>query len=161
MEADNRLALVPMKEIIEIIYDHKPTGNIYNGHNSKEERTDERICDILDDVASDIVNNYPDKIVNDVLNLNSNYHTCVLNTAIRSAMNTNEYTIPILTIKYAITCLPFLSDETVWGFQYDCDKKFAGKFDGYKGAIWNTFYQAVIKEITKRGLQKKLNGINK
>lgn len=159
METNN--ILVPMKDIIEIIYDHKPTENVYNGYNSKEEKTDERICEIIDDVVADIVNNYPDKTINNVLNPNSNYHTCVLNTAIHSAMNMNEYTTPILTIKYAIACLPFLSDETVWGFKRDYDEKFTNDFQGYKVAIWDTFNQAVIQEIAKRGLKKSFNAVNR
>lgn len=152
MTTDNSQISVHIGEIIGIINDHKPTGNIYDGYNSVEEQTDEKITNVLDDIITDIVNTYPYKTINDVLNLNSNYHTCVLNTAIRSAMNMNEYTIPICTIKYAITCLPFLSDATVLGFKYDYDKKFSEEFQGYKTAIWDTFNQAVIKEITRRGL---------
>lgn len=151
METDKDKTSVPIGEIIDIINDHKPTGNIYNGYNSIEEQADEKITNVLDDVIADIVNSYPDRTANDILNLNSEYHGCVLNAAIRSAMQENGYTIFIL--KYAIECLPFLSDSTLCIALHDCDKKFKGNWGITNGDIWKNFYNVVLKEMEKRGSQ--------
>lgn len=52
--------LVPIGEIIDIIEMYKPTGNIYNGYNSIEEKVDEQITYTLDDVISSIKNHCQD-----------------------------------------------------------------------------------------------------
>lgn len=149
METDKDKTSVPIGEIIDIINDHKPTGNIYNGGNSVEERTDEKITNVLDDIVADIVNSYPAKTMSDILN--NERHGCVLNGAIRYAMNGNIDT-PII-VKYAMDCLPFISDSTILIFHSDCNNKFHGNFHVVAGDIWEEFYNAVVKEMEKRGLQ--------
>lgn len=52
--------LVPIGEVIDIIEMYKPTGNIYNGYNSIEEKVDEQITYTLDDVISSIKNHCQD-----------------------------------------------------------------------------------------------------
>ena len=151
MKTDNYQISAPIEEVIDIINNHKPAGNIYNGCNSVEERTDEKITNVLDDVIADIVNSYPERTANDILNLNSEYHGCVLNAAIRSAMQENGYTTFIL--KYAIECLPFLSDSTLLIAWHDCVKKFKGNWGITNGDIWKNFYNVVLKEMEKRGSQ--------
>lgn len=149
METDKNKTSVPIGEIIDIINDHKPTGNIYNGYNSIEEQANEKITNVLDDVIAEIVNSYPDKTVSDMLN--NERWGCVLNGAIRYAMNGNIYTLII--VKYAMDCLPFISDSTIMIFHADCNNKFHGNFDVVGGDIWEEFYNAVVGEIKKRGLK--------
>ena len=50
MKTDNYQISAPIGEIIDIINDHKPTENMYDGYNSVEEQTDEKITNVLDDV---------------------------------------------------------------------------------------------------------------
>ena len=38
------------KQIIDILESYKPSGNIYNGYNSIEEKIDERICYLIDEI---------------------------------------------------------------------------------------------------------------
>ena len=53
--------------------------------------------------------------------------------------------------KYAIECLPFLSDSTLLIALHDCDKKFKGNWGIINGDIWKNFYNVVLKEMEKRG----------
>ena len=38
------------EKIIDILEAYKPSGNIYNGYNSIEEKIDERICYLIDEI---------------------------------------------------------------------------------------------------------------
>ena len=153
MKTDNYQISAPIGEIIDIINDHKPTGNIYDGYNSVEEQTDEKITNVLDDIIADIVNSYPERTVNDILNLNSEYHGCVLNAAIRSAMNESSCVSPFFIINYAQACLPFISNATLLAFKHDCKELQLKHFEVYNGDMWESFYYNVVIEINNRGLK--------
>ena len=38
------------QQVIDILEAYKPSGNIYNGYNSIEEKIDERICYLIDEI---------------------------------------------------------------------------------------------------------------
>lgn len=38
------------QQVIDILESYKPSGNIYNGYNSIEEKVDERICYLIDEI---------------------------------------------------------------------------------------------------------------
>lgn len=38
------------QQVIDILEAYKPSGNIYNGYNSIEEKVDERICYLIDEI---------------------------------------------------------------------------------------------------------------
>lgn len=48
------------QQVIDILEAYKPSGNIYNGYNSIEEKIDERICYLIDEIINS-VKREPDK----------------------------------------------------------------------------------------------------
>ena len=42
------------QQVIEILEAYKPSGNIYNGYNSIEEKIDERICYLIDEIIESV-----------------------------------------------------------------------------------------------------------
>ena len=42
------------QQIIDILEAYKPSGNIYNGYNSIEEKIDERICYLIDEIVESV-----------------------------------------------------------------------------------------------------------
>ena len=42
------------QQVIDILEAYKPSGNIYNGYNSIEEKIDERICYLIDEIIESI-----------------------------------------------------------------------------------------------------------
>ena len=42
------------QQIIDILEAYKPSGNIYNGYNSIEEKVDEKICSLLDEIINSV-----------------------------------------------------------------------------------------------------------
>lgn len=42
------------QQVIDIIESYKPSGNIYNGYNSIEEKIDERICYLIDEIIESV-----------------------------------------------------------------------------------------------------------
>lgn len=42
------------QQVIDILDAYKPSGNIYNGYNSIEEKIDERICYLIDEIIESI-----------------------------------------------------------------------------------------------------------
>lgn len=42
------------QQVIDILEAYKPSGNIYNGYNSIEEKIDERICCLIDEIIESV-----------------------------------------------------------------------------------------------------------
>ena len=42
------------QQVIDILEAYKPSGNIYNGYNSIEEKIDERICYLIDEIIESV-----------------------------------------------------------------------------------------------------------
>jgi hypothetical protein len=42
------------QQVIDILEAYKPSGNIYNGYNSIEEKIDERICYLIDEIVESV-----------------------------------------------------------------------------------------------------------
>ena len=42
------------QQVIDILEAYKPSGNIYNGYNSAEQKIDERICYLIDEIIESI-----------------------------------------------------------------------------------------------------------
>lgn len=42
------------QQVIDILESYKPSGNIYNGYNSIEEKIDERICYLIDEIIESV-----------------------------------------------------------------------------------------------------------
>lgn len=42
------------QQVIEILEAYKPSGNVYNGYNSIEEKVDEKICDLIDEIIESV-----------------------------------------------------------------------------------------------------------
>lgn len=42
------------QQVIDILEAYKPSGNIYNGYNSIEEKIDERICYLIDEIIGSV-----------------------------------------------------------------------------------------------------------
>lgn len=42
------------QQVIDILEAYKPSGNIYNGYNSIEEKIDERICYLMDEIIGEV-----------------------------------------------------------------------------------------------------------
>lgn len=42
------------QQIIELLEAYKPTGNIYNGYSSIEEKVDEKICYLIDEIINSV-----------------------------------------------------------------------------------------------------------
>lgn len=42
------------QQVIDILEAYKPSGNIYNGYNSIEEKIDERICCLIDEIIGSV-----------------------------------------------------------------------------------------------------------
>jgi hypothetical protein len=42
------------QQVIDILESYKPSGNIYNGYNSIEEKVDEKICSLIDEIIESV-----------------------------------------------------------------------------------------------------------
>ena len=42
------------QQVIDILEAYKPSGNVYNGYNSIEEKVDEKICDLIDEIIESV-----------------------------------------------------------------------------------------------------------
>lgn len=42
------------QQVIDILEAYKPSGNIYNGYNSIEEKVDEKICSLIDEIIESV-----------------------------------------------------------------------------------------------------------
>ena len=48
--AVQRWKAMTKQQVIDILEAYKPSGNIYNGYNSIEEKVDEKVCYLIDEI---------------------------------------------------------------------------------------------------------------